>query len=52
MYVSVIYGNGIFVQILDQTAVSSLENVSWNDAVQMGEQVSKQATHGLLLLSH
>ncbi|KAL2485041.1 hypothetical protein Adt_29797 [Abeliophyllum distichum] len=32
------------LQILDQTPASSLKKVSWNEVVQMGEQVSKQAT--------
>ncbi|KAI3467031.1 hypothetical protein Pfo_023694 [Paulownia fortunei] len=31
-------------QILDQTPASSLEKVSWKEVIQMGEQVSKQAT--------
>ncbi|KAH9746552.1 cyclin-d1-binding protein 1 [Citrus sinensis] len=32
------------LQVLNQTAASSLEKVSWNDVIQMGEQVSKKAT--------
>ncbi|KAJ0037342.1 hypothetical protein Pint_22172 [Pistacia integerrima] len=32
------------LQSLDQTVASSLEKVSWNDVLKMGEQVSKQAT--------
>ncbi|KAG8366681.1 hypothetical protein BUALT_Bualt17G0104800 [Buddleja alternifolia] len=31
-------------QMLDQTPASSLEKVSWKEVIQMGEQVSKQAT--------
>ncbi|XP_031265582.1 uncharacterized protein LOC116124004 [Pistacia vera] len=33
------------LQSLDQTVASSLEKVSWNDVLKMGEQVSKQATN-------
>lgn len=32
------------LQALDQTADSSLEKVSWDEVIKMGEQVSKQAT--------
>ncbi|XP_027151751.1 uncharacterized protein LOC113751805 [Coffea eugenioides] len=32
------------LQVLDQTAASSSEKVSWNEVIQMGEQLSKQAT--------
>ncbi|CAA3026103.1 cyclin-d1-binding 1 like [Olea europaea subsp. europaea] len=32
------------LQILDQTPGSSLKKVSWNEVIQMGEQISKQAT--------
>ncbi|KAK6134228.1 hypothetical protein DH2020_032033 [Rehmannia glutinosa] len=32
------------MQMLDQTPASSLEKVSWKEVIQMGEQVSKQAT--------
>ncbi|XP_050223847.1 uncharacterized protein LOC126673663 [Mercurialis annua] len=31
-------------QLLDETATSSLEKVSWEEVVKMGDQVSKQAT--------
>ncbi|XP_042036251.1 uncharacterized protein LOC121782459 [Salvia splendens] len=31
-------------QMLDQTPASSLEKVSWKEVIQIGEQVSKQAT--------
>ncbi|KAL0424685.1 UNVERIFIED_CONTAM: hypothetical protein Sradi_1003300 [Sesamum radiatum] len=31
-------------QMLDQTPASSLEKVGWKEVIQMGEQVSKQAT--------
>ncbi|GLT34348.1 hypothetical protein SLA2020_088690 [Shorea laevis] len=31
-------------QVLDQAPPSSLEKVSWNQVIQMGEQLSKQAT--------
>lgn len=37
------------MQMLDQTPPSSLEKVSWKEVIQMGEQVSKQATTGLSL---
>ncbi|XP_019164840.1 PREDICTED: uncharacterized protein LOC109160996 [Ipomoea nil] len=33
------------LQVLDQNAASSLERISWNDVIQMGEQLSKQATN-------
>lgn len=39
------------MQVLNQKAASSLEKVSWNDVAQMGEQVSKQATVGILQYS-
>ncbi|KAL3510664.1 hypothetical protein ACH5RR_030065 [Cinchona calisaya] len=32
------------LQVLDQTAASSSEKVSWNEVIQMAEQLSKQAT--------
>ncbi|CAI9096099.1 OLC1v1032172C1 [Oldenlandia corymbosa var. corymbosa] len=32
------------LQVLDQTAASSLEKVSWNQVVQVGEQLSREAT--------
>lgn len=35
--------------MLDQTPASSLEKVSWKEVIQIGEQVSKQATMGLSL---
>ncbi|KAG6389903.1 hypothetical protein SASPL_151378 [Salvia splendens] len=38
------------LQVLDQTPVSSLEKVSWKEVIQIGEQVSKQATMGLSLI--
>ncbi|KAL3830838.1 hypothetical protein ACJIZ3_019640 [Penstemon smallii] len=31
-------------QLLDQTPASSLEKTSWKEVIQMGEQISKQAT--------
>ncbi|CAK9151291.1 unnamed protein product [Ilex paraguariensis] len=31
-------------QLLDQTPASSLDKVSWNEVIKIGEQVSKQAT--------
>ncbi|XP_059655441.1 uncharacterized protein LOC132302559 isoform X2 [Cornus florida] len=31
-------------QVLDQTPASSLTKVSWNEVIQLGEQLSKQAT--------
>ena len=37
------------MQILDQTAASSSEKVSWEEVVKMGDQVSKQATIGILI---
>lgn len=40
----------IFIQVLNQTAASSLEKVSWNDVIQMGEQISKKATVGTAIL--
>lgn len=40
----------IFMQVLNQTAASSLEKVSWSDVIQMGEQVSKKATVGTAIL--
>ncbi|KAM7463489.1 hypothetical protein LguiA_031610 [Lonicera macranthoides] len=33
-------------QVLDQTPASSLEKVGWNQVIQMGQQVYKQATTG------
>lgn len=38
------------MQVLNQTAASSLEKVSWNDVIQMGEQASKKATVGTAIL--
>lgn len=38
----------VVLQVLDQTAAPSLERISWNDVIQMGEQLSKQATNGTL----
>ncbi|KAI9168682.1 hypothetical protein LWI28_000385 [Acer negundo] len=32
------------LQLLDQTPASSLEKVSWDEVIKMGDQVSKQAT--------
>ncbi|CAL0316397.1 unnamed protein product [Lupinus luteus] len=32
------------LQVLDQTAPSSLDKVNWEDVIKMGDQVSKQAT--------
>ncbi|KAF7827727.1 Cyclin-D1-binding protein 1 like [Senna tora] len=32
------------LQVLDQTAASSLDQVNWEEIIKMGEQVSKQAT--------
>lgn len=32
---------------MDQTADSSLDKVSWDEVIKMGEQVSKQATLGI-----
>ncbi|KAL1531882.1 hypothetical protein AAHA92_31968 [Salvia divinorum] len=32
------------LQVLDQTPASTLEKVSWKEVIQIGEQVSKQAT--------
>lgn len=36
-------------QLLDQTPPSTLEKVSWEKVMQMGDQVSKQATIGISL---
>lgn len=36
--------------MLNQPAAPSLEKVSWNDVIKMGEQVSKQATIGNFFL--
>lgn len=36
------------LHILDQTPPSSLQKVSWDEVVQMGDQVSKQATIGII----
>ncbi|KAI8023975.1 hypothetical protein LOK49_LG03G00884 [Camellia lanceoleosa] len=32
------------LEVLDQTPASSLDKVSWNEVIKMGDQVSKQAT--------
>jgi len=34
------------LQILDQKPASSLQKVSWDEAIKIGEQVSKHATTG------
>ncbi|KAK7852336.1 hypothetical protein CFP56_039380, partial [Quercus suber] len=36
-------------QVLDQSPASSLDKVSWEEVIKMGDQVSKQATMGILL---
>ena len=35
------------LQILDQKPASSLQKVSWHEAIKIGEQVSKHATTGI-----
>ncbi|KAL7132391.1 hypothetical protein ABFS83_12G071000 [Erythranthe nasuta] len=37
------------LQILDKTPPSSLDKVSWKEVIQMGEQISKQATNAGML---
>lgn len=36
----------IIIQVLDQTAASSLEKVNWEEIIKMGDHISKQATIG------
>jgi hypothetical protein len=37
--------------VLDQSPASSLDKVSWEEVIKTGEEVSKQATMGILLSS-
>lgn len=39
----------ICMQALDQTAAPSLDKISWDEVIKMAEQVSKQATMGIVI---